>query len=349
VNGYKKSLCGIFIIPAVLAYGDAFNYYYRNLDGTYILKNIDGREQGMEYPRYVTGETDGGMFIKGYYYTTGILKFTDEIKNERIINTVYYDKEGNAVYTRKNGYDANGMLISFEIESGHHDSFFYSNNEFDRSGQTLFLRSFRIIETRDGHSPFHIGFIVRTYFRNINEPYFAETTSILTNNAFKNYIEHATEEYSYNNGEMADYRVFDADSGRMVYRKETHDYSGVRNIAELRYDNTGNVVYDRTTQIIDDEYTEEVRIPDFIPYIVRKYFQRDIGRGLKIRWYDDEDGNRTVLLETQDKMVSFIVNNEKLEPKETSLRFQLDPYYIFPFIATRSFGISIILRPQHEQ
>jgi hypothetical protein len=346
---FRKLFLGVFIISAVFIYGDTFNYYYRNLDGTYILKNIDSQEQKIEYSRYVSEETAGGRFIKGYYYTTEILKFVDEIENERVINTTYYDKEGNVVYTRKNSYDANGILISFEIESGCHDFFFYSINEFDHSGAALFLRSFRIIESEDSFNQLRFNFISRIYLRNINEPYFSETISIMNSNAIKNIVEHAAEEYSYNIfDEQVDYRLFDADGDKMVYRKEIHDYSGVRNIAEQKYDNIGNVIYNRTTQIIGDEYTEEVRAGDF--HAVRKYFQRDIDRGLKIRWYDDEDGNRTELLETQDEMVSFIVNNGKLEPKETSLRFQLDPYFVFPFATTtRYFGNSIILRPQRVQ
>jgi hypothetical protein len=341
----ELTLFSIFIISSALVYGDTFNYYYRNIDGTYILKNIGAQEQEIEYSRYVSEETAEGRFIKGYYYTTEILKFADEIKYDRIINTTYYDKEENVVYTRKNSYDTNGTLISFEIESAYRDFFFYSNNEFDRSGAVLFLRSFRIAESEDSHRPFHIDFIARTYFRNINEPYFAETISLLTSNAVKKRMEHTNEEYSYNNNELIYYRVFDADGDKMVYRNEIHDYSGVRNIVEQQYDNAGNVIYNRTTQIIGDEYTEEVWAGDF--HAVQKYFQREIDRGLKIRWYDDEDGNRTVLLETQDEVVSFIVNNGKLEPKETSLRFQLDPYFILPFITTtRYFGNSIILRPR---
>jgi hypothetical protein len=344
----RKLFLGVFIISAVLVYGDAFNYYYRNSDGTYILKNIGGQEQEIEYSRYVTEETAEGRFIKGYYYTTEILKFADEIKNECVINTTYYDKEGNVVYTRKNSYGTNGILISFEIESRYRDFFFYSNNEFDRSGATLFLRSFRIIESKDSFNLLRLDFISKIYFRNKNEPYFAEITSIMNSSAIKNMIEHGAEEYSYNNNELIDYKLFDTDGDKMVYRKEIHDYSGVRNIVEQQYDNTGNVIYNRTTQIIGDEYTEEVWAGDF--HAVQKYFQRDIDRGLKIRWYDDEDGNWTVLLETQDEMVSFIVNNGKLEPKETSLRFQLDPYFVFPFATTiRYFGNSIILRPRRVQ
>jgi hypothetical protein len=345
----KKLFLGVFIISAVLVYGDTFNYYYRNSDGTYILKNIGSQEQEVEYSRYVTEETADGRFIKGYYYTTEILKFSDEVKYDRVINTTYYDKDENVVYTRKNIYDTNGILISFEIESKYRDFFFYSNNEFDRSEATLFLRSFRIIESKDSFNLLRLDFISRIYLRNINEPYLAEITSIMNSSAIKNMIEHAAEEYSYNIfNEQVDYRLFDTDGDKMVYRRQIHDCSGVRNMIEQQYDNTGNVIYNRTTQIIGDEYTEEVRAGDF--HAVQEYFQREIDRGLKIRWYDGEDGNWTVLLETQDEMVSFIVNNEKLEPKETSLRFQLDPYFVFPFATTtRYYGNSIILRPRRMQ
>ncbi|GMO21705.1 MAG: hypothetical protein Ta2B_00520 [Termitinemataceae bacterium] len=91
-----------------------FNFYSRNVDGSFVLENIPVDTFSVSLFSY-TAQYEGTQLkqIVGYYYQTNTVKFIDEIINNHIIKSMYLDYEsGEPFYIRELKYNNQNLLIS---------------------------------------------------------------------------------------------------------------------------------------------------------------------------------------------------------------------------------------------
>ncbi len=94
---------------------EKFNYYIRNFDGSYELKNIESPDNikidlfSYEYKKEVS--------VTGFYYKSKRIKFIDTLLNKKISKTVYYDyNTGKPIFKKTYNYTEDGILRTIEVE-----------------------------------------------------------------------------------------------------------------------------------------------------------------------------------------------------------------------------------------
>jgi hypothetical protein len=108
-----------------------YNYYRRNLDGSFVLEQIDASAAGVELFRYkaVYDSRNRMSTVTGYYYQSDDVKFIDTVMGNRIVKTEYFNRFNPSVYTRTNSYGADGVMSSIAITHEYNGD---SGNEINR-------------------------------------------------------------------------------------------------------------------------------------------------------------------------------------------------------------------------
>jgi len=145
-----RCLIIIFFLTTSLLFGENYNYYHRNYNGTFILENINFiNKKGITIsPVYFLNNSDEKHTITGYYYSTRIIKFIDVIEDNRIVSTVYYDTQGNEILIKKYKYE-DKILKQYEISLKTQENFYFCKNIFNYSNHGIDFIAFRVIETNN--------------------------------------------------------------------------------------------------------------------------------------------------------------------------------------------------------
>jgi hypothetical protein len=88
-----------------------YNYYHRNKDGTFILEIIDETNLPVPLHRQNVLYTNNNVkSVTGFYYGTDKIKFIDEIKENKITKSIYFDDNGKEISVWHYDYSDDGLL-----------------------------------------------------------------------------------------------------------------------------------------------------------------------------------------------------------------------------------------------
>jgi hypothetical protein len=88
-----------------------YNYYRRNLDGTFVLEQIDASKAGVGLFRYKAAYDRHNRVssVTGYYYQSDTVKFVDSVMENRVFKTEYFNRFNSSVYTERIRTERTGL------------------------------------------------------------------------------------------------------------------------------------------------------------------------------------------------------------------------------------------------
>jgi len=338
----KPFIAIIFFLPSLL-FGEEFNYYNRNRDGTFELKNIniEFMEDMPAFPVYHFSADNEDQTIAGYYYSTDILKFIDVIEDDRLVSSIYFDIEGHILYAKKYIYDAR-RLKQIEIMLRSVDRYYWSHSTIEYTDISVNFQSFRTTEMLDfeDHMRWYRRYFVASGSLNSNlEPYSTDLISVLSNNDASYAREHFTEKFTYNdNNSLEEYKLFNNEDVIVYSRRIT--FEDLKNIIiENYYDKQENIIHSKIITVINNVRTERVVIvPDFESLLEHQVVK--VAENFEFINY----GNNKYSLKSQDESTYFDFVDGFFIPSRTYLVFNIDPLFNFPFIPHQYVGALILLR-----
>jgi hypothetical protein len=152
--GIIFAITNIFIVlsPVMAEIDEDYNYYHRNRDGTFLLEKLDETDMPVPLFRYVVQRQDQDVKkISGLYYGTGKIKFIDNMEQDKIIRSEYFDfVTGASVFVRLNTYTDGALSdVSISVTNTKWDIFqkrcFFSQDP--HNPELLHYMSYQILET----------------------------------------------------------------------------------------------------------------------------------------------------------------------------------------------------------
>ena len=313
----------VLIYQAFLVYSEEdYNYYTRNMDGSFIISNIE-ENRGIKYFRYTLINEDDETKIIGYYYNTNIIKFIDIIYNNQIKSTEYFDINNNIIYQREYFYDDGDKRLSSLIIFCISKSFsFYSEIKIEYAKELIRTNGYRLIKNTSAT----INNVSLQFYDNNYTPMYNETLNILRHNDITQIVKFK-EINNYINGKMYLHEVFENDV--KVFSKEYHYEEEIIRIEEKRF-NEEILIYSKTTYIDGNSVKEKVfTFPDL--EFETEYQIDEIATGL---FFKEADSSTTLICE--DEIVTIEKENLSIfsPNKYIMLRIKLDPFFNFPLLNT---------------
>ena len=300
--------------------GENYNYYIRNIDGSFIISNIE-ENWGIKYFRYTLINENDETKIIGYYYNTNIIKFIDIINNNQIKSTKYFDINNNIIYQREYFYDDKKLssLIIFCISNNFS---FHSEIKIEYARELIRTNSYRLIKNTSAT----INNISLQFFDNNYMPMYNEALNILRHNDLTQIVR-LKEINNYINGKMYLHEIFENDV--KVFIKEYHYEEEIIRVEEKRF-NEEILIYSKTTYIDDMAVKEKnFTFPDL--KFETEYQIDEIATGL---FFKQTDSSSTLICE--DEIVTIEKENLNFFPvnKYILLRIKLDPFFDTPILNT---------------
>jgi hypothetical protein len=318
---------------------DIFNYYIRNNDGTFELKNIS--EDKIKYFRYRLIDNEKAKNIIGYYYGTDKIKFIDTVQNNRIISSNYYYYDRDVVfYETKYSYE-NDRLISIAINLMDGRLYYFCDIELDYLTDSIEITIKRLLKIKTDELHQTTTITGKSYLYNSKQPYLS-LLNIIVDNGDNRLVYNTREEYNYyDNGNMEIYKITNTDTNKIVYIKEIEYDGNINNNIEIvnRFDENGDFIFQKKIINNNNEIQESIcAVPNFN---ASQYYKiENVAECLIIR-YDNDVNNPSCFLQCQDESVSFKTFEHNLYPETTTLKFNLDPFLDFPLIQNVFWGEAI--------
>jgi hypothetical protein len=297
---------------------EVYNYYCRNIDGTFILDNLDEEDLPVSLFRYVATFNDGQLkTIAGLYYGTEEIKFLDTIEisqsGNRIYKTEYFSYNPHSLPIIIWQYHYNSMLYQIDINVTDiiiSRSFFELNPE----DNTINYQGLYIKESR---APLYI--YSEGVFSSEYRPLKIESSIIrIGQNNTLTYFNTSEEYHYYNSGILSHYSSFrkTAEIYELLYEKIISEDNS---IVEKIYPSIQNLSYNQSLikrEEINNQmrtlYTYstgiEIKEPDYVSRI------HDIAVSLNIEYpYDRDQENGSFILHGDDESIYFDSNRQVIK------------------------------------
>jgi len=318
----------IIILLTILLYriynvnsDQVYNYYIRNIDGSYNIANIE-EKNGINYFKYLLIDDNKEKKVIGYYYNTDIIKFIDVINNNNNIeSSKYFDSNNNIVYQREYIYDENNKLISLVIECTSDVFAFRSVIEIVYINNIICIKTNRYIKNTSAE----LNMISSKFINSNYLPLYNETVVVGNiSNVLRSFK--LIEIYKYDDTKIQTYEAYENSFKTII---EEYEYNeDLISIEENRYDIDG-VFFTKITKTDGVFVEEKSKTIDGVE-VELKYSIYEIEKELFIK-YSDTDCS----LICEDEIVTIKKVGEQFIPMRyyINLRVKLDPFFDFRFIS----------------
>ena len=278
-----------------ICYTQSFNYYSRNeITGSFVLMNIDGVPD--EYK--ITYELKDNK-VTGYYYDSSNVKFIDEVKDNRVQRTVYYDKKSaSAIFEKNFYYNDNGDIkcVEFCLTDSKNQNKYEAKYFFRWEGLELVYNAY---------CSAHKGSVVQ---HAVSEGFFSAGYEPLEIHSECIYIEqkHNTslfssldESFSYDAKGLHTYKLFV--NGSLKETKEISFKDDAKLMNEFHYDSEGTVEVSKRYTWKDSILTQEFFTGREVSKVEFKYQQ--ISDNCFILKFVDWNDEPCTKIETMDEVI----------------------------------------------
>jgi hypothetical protein len=298
-----------------------YNYYRRNIDGSYNIANIE-EKMGINYFKYLLMDDGKEKKVIGYYYNKDTIKFVDIInKNNNIESSKYFDINNNLVYHLVYIYDLNNKLVSLIIECTNDSFVFRSMIEIVYINNIICIKANRYIK----NTLAELNIVSSKSLDSNYLPLYNETVVIGNiNNILQSFK--LIEIYKYDNTKIQTYEAYE--NGSKVVIEEYEYNENLIVIEEKRYDIDG-IFYIKVIKTDGIIVEEKIKTIDGVEFELI-YSIYEIEKGLFFKNNDTD-----YFLICDDEIVTLKKVEEQFIPTQyyLNLRIKLDPFFDFRFIS----------------
>jgi hypothetical protein len=318
---------------------EIYNYYSRNLDGTYTLDNIDYASAGENVlPFKYTKETvDNNIQIVGYYYNFDKIKFIDKMENRKIISTRYFDFEGETIIEVEYSYKDDRLYSKKTEMDGYRNT---QDFNYLSDGSIMIHQECTSVATPTPINEIYHEATADAVFLDFNKPKSVSCTAVRKESGVDGISHNGMVRYEYDPvGNMLFLEVYDLTEKKVTQRKTFEYLNGnlIQKNERNFYTETG-IFNEIIQKFIDDIHIEVRMFPDGIvsswvkrikPLKKDLYFEYDLGTPDRFSLY------------SMDEKVGFKYHNKTIQPDYSEINFILDAFEVLPFFNYKFHGSTI--------